>query len=91
MKNIFLVALAISSIYVILNLLETKYYKSNLNTNDDDDSNNIKSIKQIIKEGLLVYLSSICGFYVVQQFTPEVEKIIKIESSPLVFVDNPPF
>jgi len=88
MKNIFLVALAISFIYIILNLLETKYYKSN---EDENNLNNIKSPKQMIKEGLLVYLSSICGFYVVQQFTPEVEKIVKMETSPLVFIDNPPF
>lgn len=88
MKNIFLVGLAISVVYTIINLLEAKYYKSN---EDEDNTKNIKSPKEIIKEGLLVYLSSICGFYMVQQFTPEVEKMVKMETSPLVFIDNPPF
>ena len=47
-------------------------------------------MKDIIKEGLIVYLSVILGVFLVDQFKPEIEKIIQ-ESPPLVFVDNPPF
>jgi hypothetical protein len=79
MENIFLEALIISIIYVIINFLEMRYYQK-------ED----KTIKDIVKEGLLVYLAVISGVFIVQQFKPEVEKIIN-EAPPLVFVDNPPF
>jgi hypothetical protein len=79
MENIFLEALIISIIYVIINFLEMRYYQK-------ED----KTMKDIVKEGLLVYLAVISGVFIVQQFKPEVEKIIN-EAPPLVFVDNPPF
>lgn len=84
MKNIFLIALIISGIYILANLLEIKYF-----TNENDE--NVKTYKHVFKESLLVYLSVICGYYCLQQFTPAVENIIKVETSPLVFTDNPPF
>jgi hypothetical protein len=83
MDNIFLIGVVISVIYVVINLLELKYF--------DNASESTKSIKQIVKEGLIVYLSAISGFYILQQFTPEVKKIISNETPPLVFIDNPPF
>jgi hypothetical protein len=86
MENIFLIGVVISVIYVVINLLELKYFN---NTNETNAST--KPIKQIIKEGLIVYLSVISGFYILQQFTPEVKKIISNEAPPLVFIDNPPF
>jgi hypothetical protein len=79
MENIFLEAFIISIIYVIINFLEMRYYQK-------ED----KNIKDIVKDGLLVYLSVISGVYILEQFKPEVEKIIS-EAPPLVFVDNPPF
>ncbi len=79
MENIFLGALIISLIYVIIIFLEMRYYQK-------DD----KQVKDIVKEGLLVYFSVISGIFIMQQFKPEVEKIIN-EAPPLVFVDNPPF
>jgi hypothetical protein len=79
MENIFLGAFVISLIYVIIIFLEMRYYQK-------DD----KQVKDIVKEGLLVYFSVISGIFVMQQFKPEVEKIIN-EAPPLVFVDNPPF
>ena len=89
MENIFLIGVVISVIYVVINLLELKYFN---NTNETDETNtSAKPIKQIIKEGLIVYLSVISGFYILQQFTPEVKKIISNEAPPLVFIDNPPF
>jgi hypothetical protein len=79
MENIFLGAFVISLIYVIIIFLEMRYSQK-------DD----KQVKDIVKEGLLVYFSVISGIFVMQQFKPEVEKIIN-EAPPLVFVDNPPF
>jgi hypothetical protein len=79
MENIFLEAFIISIIYVIVNFLEMRYFQK-------ED----KNIKDIVKEGLFVYLAVISGVFIVEQFKPEVEKIIG-ESAPLVFVDNPPF
>jgi|694.fasta_scaffold17067_15 hypothetical protein len=79
MENIFLEAFVISIIYVIVNFLEMRYFQK-------ED----KQIKDILKEGLMVYLAVISGVFIITQFKPEVEKIIN-EAPPLVFVDNPPF
>jgi len=79
MKNIFLEAFIISFIYVIYIFLEMRYNK-----------NEEKSLKDIVKEGLLVYLAVVSGVFIIEQFKPEVEKLVS-ESQPLVFVDNPPF
>jgi hypothetical protein len=79
MENIFLEALIISIIYVIVNFLEMRYFQK-------ED----KNMKDILKEGLLVYLAVISGVFIVEQFKPEVEKMVN-EAPPLVFVDNPPF
>lgn len=79
MKNVFLEAFIISFIYVIYIFLEMRYNK-----------NEEKSLKNIVKEGLLVYLAVVSGVFIIDQFKPEVEKLVS-ESPPLVFVDNPPF
>jgi hypothetical protein len=79
MENIFLEAFIISVIYTIINFLEMRYFQ-----------NEEKPIKEIVKSGLLVYLSVVTGVFIVEQFKPEVEKLVS-ESPPLVFVDNPPF
>lgn len=78
MRNIYLEAFAISIIYVIIILLENKYF------------NKDKPFKDIIKEGLIVYIAVIGGIFALEQFTPTIEKIVE-EGPPLVFVDNPPF
>jgi hypothetical protein len=79
MENIFLEAFIISIIYIIVNFLEMRYFQK-------ED----KNLKDIVKEGLLVYLAVVSGVFILEQFKPEVEKIIS-EAPPLVFVDNPPF
>lgn len=79
MENIFLEAFIISVIYMIINFLEMRYFQ-----------NEEKPIKDIVKSGLLVYLSVVFGCFIIEQFKPEVEKLVS-ESPPLVFVDNPPF
>jgi len=78
MRNIYLEAFAISAVYIIVVLLENKYF------------NREKPFKDIIKEGLVVYVAVIAGIFAVEQFTPAIEKIAE-EGPPLVFVDNPPF
>lgn len=79
MENIFLEAFIISIIYVIVIFLEMRYFQK-------ED----KNMKDIVKEGLMVYLAVVSGVFIVEQFKPEVEKMIR-EAPPLVFVDNPPF
>ena len=79
MENIFLGAFVISIIYVIFIFFEIRYYQK-------ED----KQIKDIFKEGLLVYFAVISGIFIIDQFKPEVEKIMN-DAPPLVFVDNPPF
>jgi hypothetical protein len=79
MENIFLDAFVISVIYILIIFLEMRY-------NQKED----KQFKDVFKEGLMVYLSVISGIFILNQFKPEVEKMMN-EAPPLVFVDNPPF
>lgn len=88
MENIFLEGFVISIIYVILNFLEMRYYQTTNVENDENIKN--KGLKDIFKEGLIVYLSVIFGIFIIKQFKPEVEKIMN-DAPPLVFVDSPPF
>lgn len=78
MRNIYLEAFAISAIYVIFSLFENKYL------------NKDKAFKDVVKEGLAVYVAVICGIFAVEQFTPAIKKIAE-EGPPPVFIDNPPF
>lgn len=86
MENLFLGAFIISVVYIIFIFLEMRY----INGNGDGDGENEKPMKEILKNGLLVYLSVVVGIFTIEQFKPEMEKIVS-EAPPLVFVDNPPF
>ena len=68
-----------------------KYIKNVDDANDDnDEENEDKSFKEMFKSSVLVSISVILGCFVINQFKPEVEKLIN-EAPPLVFIDNPPF
>jgi len=79
MDNIFLVAGIISVIFLIAKFLEMQYI--------DKEP---KAIKFLIRDALLVYVSVIGGWFVLDQLKPVIEDI-EIPSSPLAFTDNPPF
>ena len=79
MDNIFLAAGIISVIFFIAKFLEMQYV--------DKEP---KPLKILIRDSLLVYISSILGWFVIDQLKPVINDI-DIGSTPLAFTDNPPF
>jgi len=79
MDNIFLAAGIISVIFFIAKFLEMQYV--------DKEP---KPLKILIRDSLLVYISSILGWFVIDQLKPVINDI-DISTTPLAFTDNPPF
>jgi hypothetical protein len=79
MDNIFLLAGLISFIFLIVKILEMKYIEKET-----------KPIKYLIRDTLVVYVSSLIAFFVSEQLKPVVENVKKI-NNPMVFTDNPEF
>lgn len=77
MENTFTYSLIISLIYIIIKFIETKTLLKN----------NDKTIKHLVKDTIIVYLSSVLGLYVVQQLNPGT--IATIE--PGAFITKPEF
>ena len=77
MENTFTHSLIISLIYIIIKFIETKTLLKN----------NDKTIKHLVKDTIVVYLSSVLGLYVVQQLNPGT--IATIE--PGAFTTKPEF
>lgn len=79
MDNIFLIAGLISFIFFIVKFLEMRYVEKES-----------KPLKYLIRDSLVVYVSSVIGFFILEQLTPMVENVSKM-SHPVVFTDNPSF
>jgi TctA family transporter len=77
MENTFTYSIIISLIYIIIKFIETKTLLKN----------NDKTIKHLVKDTIIVYLSSVLGLYVVQQLNPGT--IATIE--PGAFTTKPEF
>ena len=76
MENNFTYSLIISLIYITIKFIETKIILKN----------NDKSMKYLIKDTIIVYLSSFLGLYVVEQLNPGI-----IKTEPGAFIDKPEF
>ena len=76
MENIFLFSIVISIIYIVLKYLEMKLIIKEP-----------KPIKLIIRDALIVFISSISGFFVLSQF----ENNVNIKSQPNAFVGEANF
>lgn len=79
MENIFVFAGVIAITYCIVKFIETKYLKQDEN----------KSLNQIVKDSIVVYISSLLGYFFVQQLTPFISD--SSLSHPDVFTDSPSF
>lgn len=79
MNNIFLVAGIISVIYFIGKFLEMRYI-----------DNEPKPLKIMVRDTLLVYVSVVCGNFIIDQLQPVLNEV-DIQDNPLVFTDNPSF
>ena len=79
MDNIFLLAGFISVIYFIAKFLEMRYV-----------DNEPKPLKFLIRDSLLVYVSVVCGSFIMDQLKQVINET-EIPTAPLAFTDNPPF
>lgn len=79
MGNIFLIAGIISVIYFIAKFLEMRYI--------DQEP---KPLKFLIRDSLLVYVSVVCGSFIIDQLKPVINET-EVPAAPLAFTDNPPF
>lgn len=79
MTEVFVYALAISTVFFLFKFLEMKFVP-------DDEK---KPLKILVKETLLVYFASISGIYFYSQFD---SKDVKVGGkATMAFVDNPSF
>lgn len=80
MTEVFLYALAISTVFFLFKFVEMKF------ASDDDK----KPLKVVTKESLLVYIASVVGIYLYSQFDIESVKAGGGKTT-MAFVDNPSF
>lgn len=72
----FMLSAAVAVIYLLLRFLEMRFVLKET-----------KPLKSLIRDGLLVYLSSLSGFYILQNITP----ITNIVDNTKAFTNEPDF
>ena len=77
--NVFVVAGIITVIFVLIKIAEMKVI-------DKED----KPMKLLVRDALVVYISVVCGDFMLDQLQPFISTE-SIASSPEVFVDTPDF
>ena len=81
MENIFIIAAIISIIFLILKFIEMRFIEKE-----------IKPLKVLIRDALLVYFSVISGYFILEQLRPVIQNggNLTTNTTP-IFVDNPEF
>ena len=72
-----MISIIIAVCYLAFKIIETKFI-----TKDE------KPIKMIFRDTLIVYIASLCGFFVFSQVEPITDNI---KTTPNVFVNDPDF
>lgn len=80
MSNIFLAAAVVSVVYFVAKFMEMKYVDKEM-----------KPIKVLFRDVLLVYVSVLVGFFVIDQLNPVVQETLHSVTTPMAFTDTPPF
>lgn len=78
MENVFVIAAIVSVIFFIVKFMENKFL----------DKDNVKPVKFIVRDTLLVYFSVLCGHFIIQQTNSVAQSGGKHTQ---VFTDNPEF
>ena len=52
--------------------------------------NEPKPLKVLIRDALVVYVSVVAGYFIINQLTPVIHENVAA-SMPMAFTDNPPF
>jgi TctA family transporter len=78
MNNIFYISAVISFIFTIAKFIEMKYIEKD-----------VKPLKLLLRDALLVYFSVIIGYFVIEQFNPIINNS-ENKVTP-IFTGNPEF
>lgn len=81
MENIFVTAGVISVIFFIAKFIEMRFF----------DKEEKKALKLVVRDSLLVYISVVCGYFILEQFTNATQTGKNIGNSTPIFTDNPEF
>ena len=79
MSNLFMNAGAIAIIFLIIKFIEMRFIEKEN-----------KPLKELIKDSLIVYISVLAGYYLLEQLSPMMETVTG-NNSPAVFTGNPEF
>ena len=85
MENIFIKAAVVSIFFCIAKFIEIRFLDK-----DKDSEQNTKGLKLLVRDSLLVYVSVVCGYFILEQFT-NVSQSIGSSKTTQVFTDNPEF
>jgi hypothetical protein len=80
MDNIFIISGVVSIIYILFKFVEMRFI----------DKEN-KPFKLLVRDALLVYISVICGYFILQQLNPVIQSAGEGSVVTPVFTDNPEF
>jgi hypothetical protein len=72
-NNAYIVSGIIAFVFLVAKFIEMRFINSNSNSNksgeeDDDSATQPKPLKFLLRDALLVYVSSLLGFYIISQF-----------------------
>jgi hypothetical protein len=80
MNNIFIIAAVISVIYLITKFIEMRFIEKES-----------KPLKLLIRDSLIVYISALFGYFIVDQINPILNGGSGNNQTTQVFTDNPGF
>jgi hypothetical protein len=80
MDNIFIIAAIISVIFIIAKFIEMRFIEKEA-----------KPLKLLIRDALVVYLSVISGYFILEQLKPMIQDAGSSSIVTPVFTDNPEF
>jgi len=80
MVNIFMIALIVAIVFLVIKFIEMRFI--------DKES---KPLKLLIRDALLVYLSVVAGYFILEQLKPVIQNGGGSIINTPVFTDNPGF
>lgn len=98
MEKIVIIAFAISALFCTVKFIELRILHKP-SPNEDDDEENTPSLKPVFRDGILIFICSICVMFAIEQLTPSVITLVGDIStgeildvgSPKVFTNPPDF
>jgi NADH:ubiquinone oxidoreductase subunit 5 (subunit L)/multisubunit Na+/H+ antiporter MnhA subunit len=67
-NNAYIVSGIIAFVFLVAKFIELRFTNSNKSGEEDESATQPKPLKFLLRDALLVYVSSLLGFYVIAQF-----------------------